>query len=480
MGEQNVETVGAAVVPVRGKEVRRVLAVVVAVAALVAVAMAGTSSAGAAVIPGAITSVSTTATSVVEGDRVDFQCTWAVPDGSQPGDTFTLQLPPELRWFGSTSFSLTAPGGESVATAQADPSGAVVFTLTDYAATHPLDLHGACSFSTVYTVAGTGGDVTLSFQVGSQVIPVTVGTAASCGQTCVVDRTTASKASWWTGSAQTAVLSVIRAPASTSDSSSVTIVDTPEPGLALDCASLEPRIGAVLGSDGYVVVPGDASRYPAAVTCSPQQATVWWTGLPAGEFTEVWVDATVVDPSLAVYRNAGTVTIDGVDTPVSNQVVRTDAQGSGVGTAPTTTVPTTTVPTTTVPTTTVPTTTVPTTTVPTTTVPTTTVPTTTVPTTTVPTTTVPTTTVPTTTVPTTATGIPGQPTRGTGETSSAVSIPATPPAGTRSSTTPAAAAAPSSPVLAFTGANAGVAVAAAIGLLLLGAGLRLSMRRSQH
>jgi hypothetical protein len=438
-----------------------------------------TPAARAAEIAGAITSISTTATHTVQWDQVDFQCTWAVPDGSHAGDTFTMQLPPELMWFGSASFTLAAPDGEAVATAVADNSGAVVFTLTDYVTSHPLDVHGACQFTTLYSVEGTGGPVTLSFHVGSQVIPVTIDTA-TCGADCVVDRSTASKASWWQDSAQTRVASVIRVPATTSSGSTVAIVDTPRPGLALDCSSLSARVGAALGADGYLTVPGDESTYPAAVSCTPQRAVAQWSRLPAGEYTELWVDATVVDPSLATYGNDGTVTVDGADTPVSDEVRRTDAQGTGVGVPttppvtttsptpttstapPTTTVPTTTVPTTTVPTTTVPTTTVPTTTVPTTTVPTTTMPTTTVPTTTVPTTTVPTTTMPTTTMPTTT-----MPTQGTGVRTSPDSAP---PAAARPASSPGA------PALAFTGTNVGLALVCALGLLLAGLGIRASAR----
>jgi hypothetical protein len=307
--------------------------------------------AAAAEIEGAITSITTTATHTSKGDRVDFGCTWAVPDGSRPGDTFTLRLPDELRWFGSRSFAIASPDGEPVATATVDDSGLVVFTLTDYVLTHPVEVHGTCQFSTLYAVEGTGEIETVRFEVGAEVIPVDIDTEGPCTQGCDVVRDEASKSMWWYDEQQTVTRSVVRAPATTRETSTVTLTDVPQPGLAIDCTSLVTRVGKHLNASGDVTTPTDDARYPAVVQCSPERLVVTWKDLPAGEYAELRVSSTVTDPTLTSFRNDATVTINGEDTPVTAQVRTSEAGGTGSGT-PTSPTPTTTTPPTTTSTTT--------------------------------------------------------------------------------------------------------------------------------
>jgi hypothetical protein len=423
--------------------------------------LVATAPARAAVIDGAITSISTTSSHTAQWDQVTFQCSWAVPSGSQSGDTFSLQLPPELKWFGSTTFSLDSPDGQPVATAHADPSGAVVFTLTSYAAAHPQALHGTCQFTTLYSVVGTGGEVTLTFQVGSQVIRVPIETQGPCTQDCGPDRSSASKTMWWSDDAQTTTQSVVRGPATTADTSTVTLVDHPKPGLALDCATVTTRIGAHLDQLGDIADPRDDTVYPPTVSCTPTQATARWTDLPAGEFTELRVGSTVVDPSLSTYENTGTVTINGVDAPVSDQVRRTTAGGTGEGTPnPTTTSTTSTTSTTTSapPTTSSTTSTTSSTTSTTTTTP-------------APTTTT-TTTTPSTTAIATPTSTTAPPTPQT-----AGSLPFAVSATTTTGSTVAPATAQG---LAFTGADVRDLLVLAVALLATGLGVLLLARRSQQ
>ena len=276
-----------------GKWVAAMTGCVVVVACL---ALLGAGKARADTIEGAITSITTTATSTAQWDRVDLACTWAVPDGSSPGDTFTLQLPPELRWFGSTDFDLKGPDGQPVAHAHANPDGSVVFTLTDYVLTHPVGVHGSCHFSTQYIAETTDETVHLDFQVGDEVIRVDVGTVGSCTENCAVDRTEASKVMYWADAEQSVTQSVIRAPATASDVSDVTITDAPGPGLALDCATVAATIGKVLDAHGDVTAPRDDARYVPVIACTTQSLTVTWSDVPAGEYTEVRVKAHVTDP----------------------------------------------------------------------------------------------------------------------------------------------------------------------------------------
>ena len=321
----------------------RWLAALAACLVVACVGLLGAGTARADVIAGAITSITTTSTNTAQWDRVDFACTWAVPDGASPGDTFGLQLPPELRWFGSTDFDLEDPDGQAVARAHADDDGTVVFTLTDYVLTHPIDLHGTCHFSTQYVAATTGETVHLDFEVGDQVVRVDVVTSDPCTADCAVDRTEASKSMWWHDTAQTVTQSVIRAPATTSDLSDVTITDAPGPGLALDCATLTVTIGKVLDADGAVTAPRDDAQYVPEISCTTEAVAVTWSAVPAGEYAELWVRADVVDPYLATYTNAGSVVVDGCSAPVDAEVRHSDAGGDGEGTpSPTSTSSTTT------------------------------------------------------------------------------------------------------------------------------------------
>lgn len=334
------------------------LCAVAVTAAMAVMALALAAPSRADVIPGAITSITTTATHVDQWDQVDFACTWAIPDGSQPGDTFTLTLPAELRWFGSRTFTLRAPDGSPVAIATADDSGHVVFTLTEYVLGYPVDVHGTCRFSTQYTTVGTGEEVDLVFQTDAGVVRVPVDTDEPCPEGCAEPHDEADKDMWWTDGSQQSTRSVVWAPATTADTSTVTLEDVPGPGLSLDCTSLVAHIGRHLDADGRITGPYDDETYEASVSCTPSHLTVTWSDVRPGEYTQIRVDSAVTDASLAEYTNRATVTVSGVDTPVDSTVRRTDGGGTGVGTPTTPPSPTTTTTTATPPATT--TTTVPT------------------------------------------------------------------------------------------------------------------------
>lgn len=289
----------------------------------------------AAVVPNAITSISTTSTVGSQWSQVDFTCQWAVPDGSQPGDTFTLQLPPQLRWFGQADFALKDPAGQAVATAHASDSGLVVFTLSDFVATHPKSIGGTCNFSTLYTQNPTSGGTTqLDFQVGSTVIRVPVTIDQPCQQDCAPKPPTSpEKGMWWLDTAQTELKSVFHLPATTLASSDVTITDTPGPGTQIDCSRIVPRVGTSLDQDGNIATPSDEATYPAVITCTPSLLTATWTALPKGELVQLIVVTKVTDATLDSYTNSGHVTIAGKDTPVTVEVRRSSASGTANGSA---------------------------------------------------------------------------------------------------------------------------------------------------
>lgn len=300
--------------------------------------LSGAGTATAAVIPSAITSIATTTTKVSQWDTVNFTCTWAVPDNSHAGDTFEMQLPAQLKWWGAANFNLTNPNGDVVATAVADATGLVTFTLSDFVTTHPLNVNGSCAFSTQYVAAQTApGQETLTFPVGATVISVPITDNGPCLTNCTtVPPTEAVKYMWWTDGTQKKLQSQIIAPITTREINSVTITDTPEAGLTLDCSTKYVMVGKTIAADGSIAEPNENALFPPSTfDCTATGLTVSWDNLPAGENVQMYVQATPTGTTQDTYKNTGLVTMNGQDYPVGTQQDRTTASGSGDGTAPT-------------------------------------------------------------------------------------------------------------------------------------------------
>lgn len=118
--------------------------------------------ADAAEIDNAFTDVETTGTIAV-GQTFQLTANWKVPDNSQPGDTFSLQLPDELEPV-QKDFELRDAAGDVVATAKAD-GGVVTVTLTDYVLAHPKNIQGTLFFD-IYVEQGTEAGETLVIRWG--------------------------------------------------------------------------------------------------------------------------------------------------------------------------------------------------------------------------------------------------------------------------------------------------------------------------
>ncbi|MFK0040064.1 Ig-like domain-containing protein [Paenarthrobacter sp. NPDC090517] len=316
--------------------VTALLAVVTAVLGLGLTALPAT----AANIPDAEITISTESVVTKQWDQVDVKCNWSVPDKSQPGDTFSLRLPAELRWFGDTAFDLKNPDGRTVAIAAANDAGLVVFTLTEFVASHPLNVGGKCSFTTQYSRELTnGGTEELNFVVGDRVVRVPV-TTEPCTEDCDPGvPTSVGKSMWWADPAQTKLESVFYMPPMTFETNDVVVTDFPAAGMEIDCSQVTPRVGKVVSAAGNIVEPYDNDQYPASIQCTPQSLTVSWQGLPEGEHVELFVVTTVTDSSLDIYENNGTVNISGEQHSVGAETRRSIASGTGDGTVDTTPTP---------------------------------------------------------------------------------------------------------------------------------------------
>lgn len=125
-----------------------------------------------AIDPASIVSVKNTGSTgqVYTFDRLRISGQWSVPDGSQPGDTFSMTLPSELSAY-TSDFDLAAPDGSPVGHCVVVGTSAVMTcTLNDYVLTH-TDVHGDFFFlataarttssnTGTYVVDGTNVDVT--------------------------------------------------------------------------------------------------------------------------------------------------------------------------------------------------------------------------------------------------------------------------------------------------------------------------------
>ena len=302
------------------------------------------SAAQADVIDNAITSIKLTTTGDVwDGERIQFSCTWSVPVGSQPGDTFTMQLPDELRWQGATTFPLMAPDGVTpVAQGVVSATGSVTFTLTDYMLDHS-SASGTCAFTTLYQATGPG-DHDLIFDVGTGVITIPVTEGERCQVDCGVRRAT--KRGWLVDGG-TKLQFVILAPATSSDATTVKFTDNPSPGYDLDCGTLTSSVAATTDDGGSLTAPF-AGRYDArtsppyatgqslaapAITCSATGLTVTWTGVPIDMYSEVRIRADVTDPTLKEYTNTGVVTMNGRDQSDGVIIKNPTPTGDGAGPA---------------------------------------------------------------------------------------------------------------------------------------------------
>lgn len=314
----------------------------------------------AAQIDGAITDVTVTPAAAGPGDPIRVDVDWAVPASASGGDTFTLTLPPQLDAL-ATSFQATTPGGAVVANATV-VNGVVTFTLTDYADTHGA-LSGDAYFSTKWDLVTvpTEGPVSLDFTTTTQVFHDTVIKTPRQG---TVDRTQPRKAGHWVVNGVTtgpdALQWVIDSPSGPFDRA--TFDDTPGPGQAIDCATLELRLGSGLDAGG------NASRYrplPAgqviSSTCSTSGLLVVAGPILADQIIRIRYAVDITDPTLPVYTNSVDVTVDSTEyRTVTDQVRVYDAGGhatDGPSDSPTTSPTTSPTSSTTAPTTTTSTTT---------------------------------------------------------------------------------------------------------------------------
>ncbi len=142
-------------------------------------ALVPTHAARAADVPGAITSVSTTAPSVTNGSSFKLDFVWGVPDNTPEGDTFTIALPTELTSTGGEAFDLLAADGSAMANC-AWVGQTATCTLTSFVTTQPLNITGTGFFGVTLNDPVANGTTTYLIN-GDVSLTIVVVTTVSVG-----------------------------------------------------------------------------------------------------------------------------------------------------------------------------------------------------------------------------------------------------------------------------------------------------------
>jgi uncharacterized surface anchored protein len=289
--------------------------------------------ASAATIDNAITSVSIKQASAGPNTAMELDLTWAVPDSSNSGDTFTLKLPAALSSM-TTSFDLLAPDSSVVAKATV-VNGLVTFTLTNYVDTHN-NVHGSAFFAVRWSKAESSvtGPVTLDFTAGSEVFHDVV-TKTGTGTTA--PRTNPHKSGFWTNvgtvtgtDALTWTLDSGSGPFNTAK-----FTDHLSAGQTYDCSTLRFRLLKIDSTGAITSIATLPASKVISSSCTTSSLSATLGPAVAGQVLRVTYMTDVTDPNLTTYSNSADINIDGTKTStVSSSVKVQKAGGSGSGNTP--------------------------------------------------------------------------------------------------------------------------------------------------
>ncbi len=290
---------------------KQTAAIIAATTALGGVAFVGMP-AGAEEISNAIDSVTIQGQDIKVGDVFSLDATWHVPDNSQPGDTFVLTLPPQLIPM-STAFNLYNDTGDVVATAQV-ANGQVTVTLSDFVATHPVNIRGSLSLNARVADNATPGQPII-VEWGGKAVAVT---PQPSGVEPVGVKTEPDKLGWV--SRDGSVKWAIDVPG---EKTNAIVTDTPE-NVALQCDTLQITVGSQ--ANGYPTTWQPFS--PAAIDCTSDSLTVNLGNVPAGDLVHMVISSTPEPGITSAINNWNLTSVEGtIGGSASTKVY----QGSGTG-----------------------------------------------------------------------------------------------------------------------------------------------------
>lgn len=305
--------------------------------------LATVATATAAEVPNAITSVNVIEETADSFAQVHVNVTWAVPDGTAPGDTFHLTLPASLHALDGQTFDLRTPDGSAVV-ANASISGDVVtFTATDYVATHN-SVNGSAVFSASRssgTAVNTPVDATFTSE--GRTFQDTITFTGDPGA-----NTTMETYKWGKLNDVSSLQWGILSARPYSGGQKITFRDTPaaNSGYEINCDPGSITLwgypnGLNGGGNQWVADNSKPAGFNGFTveSCDPVAGVVATYTVPAwtqsnGSFWQPEVRLTnvkVTDPNKPVFANSGTVAFGSATVPVASSVENVFASGVGEG-----------------------------------------------------------------------------------------------------------------------------------------------------
>ncbi|MFS3130119.1 Ig-like domain-containing protein [Nocardioides sp. Bht2] len=215
-------------------------------------------------------------------ERLAMEATWQVPDSAEPGDTFSLAIPPgtpgDLTIFAGT-FDLLADDDSVVGTCVMSPK-AITCTLSDYVATHD-GVHGALSFWAQANQTTDADDFLFETGTGVEIqTPIPGGGVVPEGGT---PAPTKPEKFGWTNAEGTVATFYVVVPGEDLDATRTEIVDTFDARMSLAGAVQVRQIAKSAWdpqnwASGHTPVP--ASQYTVTSDAASHTITVVFGQLP--------------------------------------------------------------------------------------------------------------------------------------------------------------------------------------------------------
>jgi hypothetical protein len=295
------------------------------------------SRADAALISGAITDVTLAPTNPATGSQVTTTMDYCVPNGTVAGDTFTLQLAPQLTNL-PAGFALTDGGGNVVANSSVNPGPPAIatFTMTAYAETHQ-NVCGTAFFTSGFSSSlAPPGQTTPFTYVDNDGHPYTTnvtptgpaggnfGHANKFGQFTDTDQ------------GRTDPVDFVQWKVSTPAGpfSGATITDAAPAGESIDCATVALDR---LTIDGAGTVIGRTAISQAGLTCTPSSISVALPALADSTmayqltFEASLAAGTGANSAPTTFSNTGAVVTTGPDVSYTPTASVTQSGGGGTG-----------------------------------------------------------------------------------------------------------------------------------------------------
>ena len=270
--------------------------------------------ASAAEIADAVTDVRVTTSDATIFADVDFEVDWTVPNGSSGGDFFSLTLPPALDAPNSLTFDLADAAGTVIAVATVN-DGVITFTLTD-AVNGQNNISGTAFISTGLNEdaieEGTVADLSFVTATGTfdQMLEIVefVPNEGPSKFVVILDEPSANGNEILTG-VETRLLTADDVGAT------VTIIDTPGPGVAIDCTTTTGTIRSFPAGD--VISTLDAAAFTE--TCEPTGSTITFEVTPemADQRVRFVFEMMITDAALSEFTNDASIDISGDVTTVN-------------------------------------------------------------------------------------------------------------------------------------------------------------------